>query len=82
MTNDERPSLRDPADPGELETLRESHRFWLIDYRRFADGWHYDARPLEPPNSPRLVRRTATELETDIAAVENGTWRPPWPDTD
>jgi hypothetical protein len=60
---------------GELDGLRARHPRWLISWARFGDGWNYDAKPLDE-RRPRLVVKTAAELDGQIAAVENGTWRP------
>jgi hypothetical protein len=74
MPEHTRPSLRGPS-LGELDGLRARHCRWLIHWSQFADGPHYDAKPLDE-GRPRLVVDTADELDSQIAAVEDGTWRP------
>ena len=74
MSEHTRPSLRGPS-LGELDGLRARHCRWLINWSHFADGPHYDAVPLDE-GRPRLVVDSAAELDEQIAAVENGTWRP------
>jgi hypothetical protein len=74
MSNDTRPLLR--ASLAELDAARRRHPRWRIDRCEFADGPRFDARLLGDPEGVRLTPETAEQLDEQIAAVENGTWRP------
>ena len=54
-----------------LDRLRQDHPGYLIDFRHFLDGPRYDARPLDE-RQPRIVTRTAQEMDDAIAAAGDG----------